>query len=1090
MKTRIIVLLLALLPAPIRPQTMVRQGALTGVIRDDTGASVDVAKIFLTENSKELIHESESNRDGSFQFPSLIAGVYSVRIEKEGFNSGQMNDLRIDVGEMAFIDVTLHIGEIRTSIRVVLPTEAELNSESSSIGSVVDSRRVQLLPLNGRNFLDLALLSAGTVNVSPANNLFSSNVGPPSRTVVLPATLPSSASYSLNGINITGSRDGELALSPSVAAIDQFKVQESFLMPDQGTNPASVSIVTRSGTNQFHGQAFEFLRNGNMDARSFFAAGPENLKQNQFGAAAAGPLWRDRVWFYGFYEGRREITAFSTAGDSPTAAMFGGNFASTGRVIYDPATYDPTLGTRQAFPNDVIPASQINSVASRLLKYYIPGVSLAGTSSNVYGNPRNTLRDDQGGLRLDAAATSQSQVFFQIFGQNAPADQPGLYPLSGLSYQNASQLAMAEHIWSLNPRSVNTLRIGFLRNIAIGGNEGQNGPSLLPLLGISNTNDTHGVSAINLQGYSGFGRSNGEVGNRDNAWQLDDEITYARGAHSLSFGVGLRFRRGWHLNGNSQALGTLSFQPAFTAQLAPNSAGQPVPLAGSGDSFADFLLGLPVNGVLGGVPVVQYRATQFVPYFQDSWRVSRNLTLNYGLSWFLETPPNPQGWARNYVHGFDSATGLLTFSALRQINPQAAATDWDNLSPRLGLAWKPAGLKTTVIRAAAGIYYSAFPWVLAPDSLLNGSPIGAGASFTNLLTNPTPTFAMGANIFPPAPSGGITSTYAASLPQGTMASAVSQNLRTAYLSQWNFSLQHSLSGQDSIDLEYLGASGHQLLNVYDLAQCRPSRNLFCDPASKPWPRYSTLLYVDSSGNSTYEALLARYEHRISRGLDVRFEYTLSKTLADTFQSGQALYNQISDCRRCSKGPATFDVRDRAVSSLAWETPFGRGRPIGGGMPAWVDTALGRWTITAITTFATGQPILLSGPNQTGSILLNSLPNRVCDGRNSSLSGNVRNNGFLWFNPACFPIPAVGFFGDSSPTVINGPGLNNWDIGAEKGFVPPGDLMRLRLRGEFFNAWNHTQFGPPNGNSGAGANFGRISANRPPRLIQLALKVDW
>ncbi len=1060
------------------------------MVRDESGAFVANAKLILTEESKGLVRESESSRDGSFLFPSLIAGVYSVRVEKEGFSTEQMNDLRIEVGGLASIDLTLHPGKIRTQIEVSLPTEADLTAESNAIGSVVDSGRVQQLPLNGRNFLDLALLAAGTVNVSPANNLFSNNVGPPSRTIVLPATLPSSASYSLDGINITGSRDGELALSPSIAAIDQFKVQENFQMPDQGSNPAAVSIVTKSGTNQFHGQAFEFLRNGIMDARSFFATSPEDLKQNQFGFASGGPLRKDRVWFYGFYEGLRELTAFSAAGFSPTAEMFDGNFAGVAHSIYDPTTYDPASGTRMPFPNNVIPASQINSVARNLLKYYVPGTSLANMPSNIHGNPRNTLNDDQGGLRLDAATSARSQLFLQIFRQTIPSDQPGLYPLSGLLYENESQLAMVEHVWSLNPRAVNTLRIGFLRNIATGGNEDENQASILPSVGISNTNYAHGVTAINLQGYSGFGRSNGEVGNRDNAWQLDDGITYTRGAHSFAFGVGLRYRRGWHLNGNSQALGTLSFQPVFTAQLTANSKGQLVPLANSGDSFADFLLGMPVNGVLGGLPEVQYRATQFAPYFQDSWRVSRNLTLNYGLSWFLETPPDPQGWARNYVHGFDFATGLLTYAALGQIRPQAVATDWNNLSPRLGLAWRPAALKATVIRAAAGIYYSALPWVFAPESLLYGSPIGAGASFTNPLTSPLPTYVMGLNIFPPAPSGGITGTYAASLSPGTLASAVNPHFHTAYVSQWNFSVQHSLARSDSIEVDYLGASGHKLLNDFDLAQCKPSANLLCDPASKPWPRYSALLYVDSNGNSSYEALLAKYEHRAATGLNLRVEYTLSKALADTFQSNQALYNQISDCRRCSKGQATFDVRSRVVSSLVWEMPLGRGQRVGGNLPGWADAILGKWTITAITTFATGQPILLSAPNQTGSTLLNSLPNRVCDGRNSQLSGNIRNNGFLWFDPVCFPVPAVGFFGDSGPTVINGPGLNNWDTGVQKSFAVWRDAARVLLRAEAFNTWNHAQFQPPNGDSGAGQNFGRISASRPPRLIQLALKFTW
>jgi hypothetical protein len=349
---------------------------------------------------------------------------------------------------------------------------------------------------------------------------------------------------------------------------------------------------------------------------------------------------------------------------------------------------------------------------------------------------------------------------------------------------------------------------------------------------------------------------------------------------------------------------------------------------------------------------------------------------------------------------------------------------------------------------------------------------------------------MGLNIFPPAPPGGITSAYAASLPPGTLASAVSPKIRTAYVSQWNFALQHSFGRSHLLELDYLGASGHDLVNVYDLAQCRTDANLFCNPSAKPWPRYSTLLYVDSSGNSSYEAIFARYEHRLALGLNLRIEYSLAKALTDTFQSGTALYNQITDCRRCSKGPATFDVRERAVSSLVWETPFARGQRAGKPLPGWVDAALGKWTIAAITTFATGQPVLLSGPNQTGSTLLNSLPNRVCDGRNSHLSGNIRSDGFLWFDPSCFPIPQVEFFGNSGPTVLNGPGINNWDVGAERSFTMPREFGRLLLRAEMFNTWNHTQFQPPNGNAGAGANFGRISGSRPARLVQLALKFAW
>jgi hypothetical protein len=314
---------------------------------------------------------------------------------------------------------------------------------------------------------------------------------------------------------------------------------------------------------------------------------------------------------------------------------------------------------------------------------------------------------------------------------------------------------------------------------------------------------------------------------------------------------------------------------------------------------------------------------------------------------------------------------------------------------------------------------------------------------------------------------------------------LSPNFRTSYVNQWNFSIQHSFSLSDSIELGYLASSGHKLANILDLSQCQPTASLFCSPAARPWPRYGLLLYADSTGNSTYEAVVAKYEHRAALGVDLRFEYTFAKALTDSYQSSLTIFNQISQCRSCSKGPATFDVHHRFVGSLIWEMPFGHGQRFGGRLPGWVDLAVGGWTLSAITTFATGQPVMLTAPNQTGSASINPLPNRVCDGRSDQLSSNVRNNGYLWLDPSCFVVPNVGYFGNSGPTVINGPGLNNWDVGVLKAFPLVGESVKLQLRGELFNAWNHAQFAQPNGNAGAGANFGRISATGSPRLVQIA-----
>jgi hypothetical protein len=246
-----------------------------------------------------------------------------------------------------------------------------------------------------------------------------------------------------------------------------------------------------------------------------------------------------------------------------------------------------------------------------------------------------------------------------------------------------------------------------------------------------------------------------------------------------------------------------------------------------------------------------------------------------------------------------------------------------------------------------------------------------------------------------------------------------------------------------------------------------------------------MLDQNGAGNGSWQGLVAKYERRIDRGLNLRFEHTSGKALSDAWQAANVSANQITVCRSCSRGPTNFDVRHRAVASAVWELPFRQSQ-----FSRWRLLAIEGWTVTAIAVFSTGQPVNLRGPNQTGSPFVTPLPNRVCDGRSDLLTGNVRNNGFLWFETACFAVPAVGYFGNSGQTALPGPGVNNWDLGVQKSFPLSREAARLQFRAEMFNAWNHAQFQQPNGDAGAGANFGRISASRTPRLVQLALKVLW
>jgi hypothetical protein len=367
--------------------------------------------------------------------------------------------------------------------------------------------------------------------------------------------------------------------------------------------------------------------------------------------------------------------------------------------------------------------------------------------------------------------------------------------------------------------------------------------------------------------------------------------------------------------------------------------------------------------------------------------------------------------------------------------------------------------------------------VLELYPLALGSPSSVGVPFANQPGSVLPIYQLGLNVFPPAPANAITPGYAASLPAGTQVTALDTAFRTAYTSQWNVSFERQLSPADSLEVSYVGSSAHRLPALTDLSQCRPGPDLFCSAATKPWPLYGLIYWVTSAGNASSHAMISRYSRRTDRGLNFRFEYTFGKTLSDAWESTLLPRSQIAACRACDKAPATFDVRSRAVGSLVWEVPY------------WRRRAFGSWSLSAITTFATGQPIPMSGPNQTGTLFLNHLPNRVCDGRDNRLSGNIRSNGFVWFDTACFPNPAPGYFGDSAPTAIYGPGVNNWDLGLSK-------LIRFResfnglFRAEFFNAWNHAQFLQPDGNSANIATFGRISASRPPRLIQLGAKLLW
>ena len=378
--------------------------SVAGTVTDESGAVIPGATVTLINVERGSEQELSTNEAGNYAYPDITPGAYTVRISSEGFATKEITDLDVQVGQRAAVNVELAVGQV-TNVVTVEAVAVLLETENNAIGTVVDSERVKELPLNGRNFLQLALLAGGT---APAEGRasFEGQIGHPGRFVVIGGVKAANNSYTINGIQVRGARGGELAVGLSVSNVDQFKVQSSFFMPDQGPNPSMVNVSTRGGGNDFHGEAFEFVRNTALDARNFFAPGPEELKRNQYGFAVGGPIVRDKVWFRTGYEGMRERVAFSRGVFTPTQAMFGGDFSEDPFVIHDPHTLDESAGTRDPFPNQTVPKSRFNPVSDNLLQYYLPGSSFQARPSNLFVHPRNIVDNDQFNVRVDTQLTS------------------------------------------------------------------------------------------------------------------------------------------------------------------------------------------------------------------------------------------------------------------------------------------------------------------------------------------------------------------------------------------------------------------------------------------------------------------------------------------------------------------------------------------------------------------------------------------------------------------------------------------------------------------------------------------------------------
>ena len=1090
--------------------------SVQGTVTDVSGAVIQGASIVLTNASTGVVLNGSSDSSGSYSFPSVPPGVYTVDVSKQDFASYKISQFNVIVGQHATQNAMLNVASSASVVVNASGLSNLLDPQSNDLGTVVGPQSVNQLPLSNRNYLQLGLLSGATQRTSGAANGSVSQTGHDDQSINIAGNQPDFTLYVVNGLQTLGSRAGNTSLNLSVGAIDQFEVHYGFFMPDLGPNPGIVDVVTKSGTNKIHGELFEFVRNNQMQARDFFnvtAAGvptsPGPYHVNQFGFDFGGPILKDKLFYFVNYEGYRRTSSNVQNATTPTAAMFSGDFTGTGVTVYDPLTYSSTTGQRQPFPGNKIPDSRISSNIKGLLTYYTPGPTL--TTNNVVGTPKATYNSDQFMGKIDYSVNPRHQIFAQGNWLNSPVNNPGLFPGQGTSFPMDTELVNLGWNWTLGSNKVNELRLGGIRDSVY--SQGSQVDGVQNKLNITGTADANGVPSITFSngGFTGFGTSTGLIGNLDNVYQVHDGFNWLHGNHQIKFGADIAYLRTIQSSANANARGIFNFNGNFTAQF---NRGGFTPVANTGSSFADFLLGDINTGQSIGMPRTHLRWTTAQPYIQDTWKVTPTFTANLALSWYGATSPNPSGPDKNLIHGFDFVAGKPTFAALGQMSPSVYPMTMTNWAPRVGFTFAPTSLKNTLFRAGWGIYYTTQQAVNFQYAV-----VSQVISVNNAVSNvqPNAAYVLGVNAMPSFTVGQITQPQADAITGPIQ--YLSQTQRSPYVEQWNADVQHTFAQKYLLDVAYIANASHRLPLNWNPFDCSsPGSNLCFDSNNPYFPKYSYMQEVDSIGYGNYNALLVKFQRQFSSGLSLLANYTYSKALSASQEGSNGNLNQRSSCLPgCDYGPTTSNIPHSLIVSAVWELPVGRGRHFGNSINPVVNSVVGGWDVDAIVNLQSGLPFTLGAPNNTAWAPGQIRANTYCDGRAALANREIRTNGHYWLKPqtvgqtqaqgACYVDPsrdpvnlngaggtlpfkpgtterARAAFGTSSFDSMRGPGLNNWDLGVHKNF-PLYRETTFTLRGEFFNVWNHTQFANPNSGVAAGTNFGLITATQhAARIIQI------
>jgi hypothetical protein len=1087
--------------------------SIRGTVTDPSGAYVRQAQVSAIQAETGLERQARSDAEGNFLLVLLPIGHYRLEASAPGFKKYVQNGISLSVSEVAVVPVRLIVGAAQQTVEV--KADATLVQTTNDLGQTIHQRDIVDLPLNGRNFSQLGLLLPGTAPL-PLGLQIAGGSQRAGQSYAVNGQRPESNQFLVDGAENYNTVNAGFVLRPPPDAIAEFRILTNTASAEFGHNSGSnTNIVTRSGSNQFHGDAYDFFRNDVLDARNFFSTSTDPLKQNQFGGTLGGPIRRDKTFFFGFYEGFRNRQGETQLTTVPTVAERQGDFSAL-CATYSPQGFctDPN-GTQlvnvfvppsgQPYPFNQIPSDQLNAVSQNLLSFY-PLPNSPNYGPNSYGTTQELQNDsDQFGVRIDHYLSVRDTLSFHYLFNNGSQLDP--LPISGSNVPGfpvgevyRAQNAALEETHSFSPSVLNVARFSYLRNKFLFGQATNHtelsslGFGYAPSLAVQ-----AGPPFIEVGGYASVGNPiTGPQNSYQNTYSFTDSVSWVRGKHELKFGG--EFQR--------DQLNTL-------LGIASNGffVFAPVPIIGN--AFADFLIGQPVVFLQGGGDLPRgLRASNEHLYIQDNYKPTSRLTLNIGLRWEL---PQPYSEIQDKTALFEpgaqskvipSAPAGLLYPGDPGVGPGLIQREYRAFAPRVGFAWDPTGSGRWVVRAAYGIFYD--PYYNGEGGPLQ-TPESAPPWFKTIQENFPPDFANpippGSDPFAPVFNGAQTLTLL----------TLDPNLRVPYAQDWNFTVQRSFRSSWLAELAYVGTKGTKLprfiesnpatlcstLPVSEQSSCiageQQNVNLYrpysgCTPANPDSCLFGSIGNIAGVTNSDYNALQGSLQKRLGYGLAFLASYTYSKTLDDVssfnisgsapqLEAGENDLAQNPWDLEAEYGRSLFDARHRFVFSYEWQLPFWKDAH------NWYQHAFGNWQLNGILSAATGTPFTVydsSNPSLQGqapeiSGFVGDRPNLVGNPNNGPKTASE------WFNTQAFQrVTQLGTFGNSGRNIVQAQGLTQWDFALFKGFHL-GESMSLQFRAEAFNILNRVNFGVPNDDISS-PTFGQVQTASPPRQIQFALKL--